>query len=449
MIALVNLEAEQELIGNLLSENALFDMTADIIEPDDFSVPLHGRIYETALGEVMAGKSANPVTLKQMFADDQDMAASGGASYLLNLIGMAGFCNVREMATHIRDLSVRRFMQDGLTSAAGMCGDLNTQATDIIDEADHALAVRAKDRIHQPTGDECIDELLAGYAAQHLGVKCCQIPAVDDLLGPMRPKQLVIGAGRPGMGKTAFALSYAIGAAEAGHGVLFVSLEMSSAELAARMVSDMCFGRGDPLPFNAVRDGTLSAKQRNMIGDAKAHMRKLPFQVIDAGSLTVSRLGMLVRRHARRMAARGHKLELVVVDYLQLLSADGRGKSAYETVSEVSRGLKAMAKDNNLAVLALAQLSREVEKRPDKRPQLSDLRDSGQIEQDADAVLFLLRNEYYLRQCEPDAGDGKRLDWERLMADAEGKIEFILAKRRNGVTGSAVGSFHGAFQAVR
>ncbi len=448
MADLVNIEAEQHLLGTLLAENSLFDTAADTLEPDDFSEPLHGRLYEAALGMVMAGKVASPVTLKPLFDGDPALDDLGGIGYLIELTAQAGFSDARDLAKHLRDLSLRRFMQGGLERAAMMCGDANVPATEIIDVADHALAVRAKDQIHQPTGDECIAELLAGYASQHLGVKCGQIPAVDELVGPLRPKQLVIAAGRPGMGKTAFALSYAIGAAQSGHGVLFVSLEMSSAELAARMVSDMCFGRGDPLPFSAVRDGTLSRVQRNMIDDARSHMRRLPFQVIDAGSLTVSRLGMLVRRHARRMAARGQKLELVVVDYLQLLSADGRGKSTYEAVSEISRGLKALAKDNDIAIMALAQLSREVEKRADKRPQLSDLRDSGQIEQDADAVLFLLREEYYLRQCEPD-NPADRLDWEALLSEAQGRIEFILAKRRNGVTGNAVGEFHGAFQAVR
>lgn len=448
MADLYNMEAEQQLLGNLLAENSLFDVAADVIEPHDFAHDLHGRIYEAALLDAMAGKKPSPVTLIPIFEGDEQLKAAGGIGYLAQLSAMAGITDTRELASHLRDLSLRRHMHEGLREAAELCSDMQANATQIIDLADHALAVRTKDSIHQPTGDECIGELLAGYDSLHLGVRCGQIPAVDELVGPMRPKQLVIAAGRPGMGKTAFALSYALGAANAGHGVLFVSLEMSSAELAARMVSDLCFDDGK-LPFSAVRDGNLTGRQRNMIQDARGHMRRLPFQVIDAGSLTISRLGMLVRRHARRMAAKGHKLELVVVDYLQLLSADGRNKSAYEAVSEVSRGLKALAKDNDLAVLALAQLSREVEKRPDKRPQLSDLRDSGQIEQDADAVLFLLRNEYYLRQCEKEPGTPERGDWERLMADAEGKIEFILAKRRNGVTGSAMGDFHGAYQAVR
>ena len=251
------------------------------------------------------------------------------------------------------------------------------------------------------------------------------------------------------MGKTALALSYAIGAAQQGHGVLFVSLEMSSTELAARMVADLCFNGNDGVPYNAIRDGVLNDWQADKVCKARDTMHRLPFHVVDAGQLTVGRLNTLIRRHARKMAARGHKLELVIVDYLQLLSSDARGRSNYETVSEVSRGLKAAAKDHGVAVFALAQLSREVEKRPDKRPQLSDLRDSGQIEQDADAVLFLLRPEYYHWQAEPEKDTSAWDKWEAELREMLGAIEFILAKRRNGVTGATFGSFYGTYQAVR
>ena len=158
----------------------------------------------------------------------------------------------------------------------------------------------------------------------------------------------------------------------------------------------------------------------------------------------------MIRRTKRRMAAQGSSLDLVVVDYLQLLRAnETRGKSQYEQVSEISRTLKAIAKETGVAIMALAQLSREVEKRPDKRPMLSDLRDSGQIEQDADLVLFLFREEYYLSKEKPPQHNEKYTDWQGAIADARGKIDFIVAKRRNGVEGTATGRFHGEFQAVR
>jgi replicative DNA helicase len=447
--ALVNLEGEQELLGLLLSTNPLIDSVADLIEANDFAEPAHQRIYDTALDEVMKGRPANPVTLRGLLADDPGVKALGGG-YLAELTGAAIYSHstAPDLARHLRELALRRFMRDGLSEASAVCGDLNTSPAEIIDLADQALAIRAKDHIHQPTGAECFDELIDGFGREDKGV-LSGIECLDGLLGHMRPKQLIIGAGRPGMGKTALALSYALGAARRGHGVLFVSLEMSSTELAGRMAADMCFDGQEGVPFSAIRDGKLNNWQMSRVIDAQSRMRGLPFQVIDAGSLTTGRLNMLARRHARRMKARGQKLELVIVDYLQLLSPDTKGRSNYEAVSEVSRNLKALAKDNEVAVLALAQLSREVEKRTDKRPMLSDLRDSGQIEQDADAVLFLLRPEYYLRQAEPDQMDPDRAKWEHALQQVRGQLEFILAKRRNGTTGHASGEFHAAYQAVR
>jgi replicative DNA helicase len=247
---------------------------------------------------------------------------------------------------------------------------------------------------------------------------------------------------------TAVAVSYALGSAQNGHGVLFATLEMSSRELAGRMAADMCYRDGRGIPYGAIRKGSLDEWQRKQVTRAGQHMCTLPFQVVEKGNLTTGRLNMLIRRHKRRMEAKGQKLELVVVDYLQLMRPDRRG-SKYEDVSEVSMALKAMAMDHGVAIMALAQLSRLVEQRPDKRPQLSDLRDSGQIEQDADVVLFLLREEYYLRLTEPDESDPKRAGWEASMDTARNRIEFIVAKRRNGETGTAIGQFHGAFQAVR
>lgn len=247
---------------------------------------------------------------------------------------------------------------------------------------------------------------------------------------------------------TAVALSYSIGAAMNGHGVLYVSLEMSSAELGARMAADLCFNGRDGVYFSDIINRRVKPADRERLKIAQGMASDLPLAVIDAGSLHVNRLGAIVRRQARRFAARGEKLSLVVVDYLQLLSAD-KGKGAYEAVSQISRALKALAKEQDIPVLALAQLSREVEKRTDRRPQLSDLRDSGQIEQDADTVMFLLRNEYYLRKEQPEMTSPDYMKWEQAMQDHAGKIEFICAKRRNGETGKALGAFHGAFQAVR
>lgn len=448
MADLANIEMESAVLAGMMQANDLIDRVCDVLSPEDFSNPMHGRIYSALVRERSLGKPANPIALRGYFEADEDMKALGGPVYLARLNADPNGMFAWDFVGQILDLAIRQRMQAGLRLAADACSDLEATVSEIVEFADAAMNTTGKDTIHQPTGAECFDELIAGFNEPSHGVTS-GIASLDDLIGQMRPKQLVIGAGRPGMGKTALALSYALGAALAGHGVLFVSLEMSSRELAARMAADMCFDGREGVPYSAVRDGTLNDHQRRRVADARNKMAQLPFQVVDAGSLTTGRLAMLVRRHARRMAAKGHKLELVIVDYLQLLSPDSKNRSAYEAVSEVSRALKALAKDQSVAVFALAQLSRAVENRPDKRPQLADLRDSGQIEQDADAVLFLLRAEYYLHQCEPDPIDPKHIAWKELMEENRGKIEFILAKRRNGVTGTAMGDFHGAFQAVR
>lgn len=450
MSELFNLEAEAELLGQILCGDVLFDRVADALDEQDFYEPVHQRIFAAVAHETARGKRATPVTLKPYFDGDPAIQQLGGITYLAKLSARTtiGLLDVRDLSDQLRELSQRRRIQVGLATASAACADLDINLGEIVGHVDSAFA-DTKDTIHQPTGAECFDELLAGFAENAAGVACSRIPELDGILGPLRPKQLVVGAGRPGMGKTAVALSYALGAAMNGHGVLFVSLEMSSRELAARMAADLCFDDGQGIPFAAIRDGDVRPDQHKLISEAGSYMRGLPFQVVDAGHLTLGRLSSLVRRHARRMAANGHKLELVVVDYLQLLSPDQRGRSNYEAVSEVSRGLKALAKDAGVSVMALAQLSREVEKRPGRRPQLADLRDSGQIEQDADAVFFLLRPEYYLRQEEPDQLDPKRAEWEHALRQCAGQIEFIVAKRRNGTTGTAIGRFYGAYQAVR
>jgi replicative DNA helicase len=451
-MSLANWEAEADLLGGLLVNNACAEDVADLIAADDFALDLHARMFEVILSETAKGRGISSVALKSFFEGDGALDAMGGVPYLARLTSQpasAIYSVAVDTARMLSDLANRRRIQAGLKTAADACDDLTNTTGEIIAHADAAISLERGDGIHQPTGGEALDELLASYEQKQVGVRCQVIPELDELLGPMRPKQLVIGAGRPGMGKTAMALSYALGAAEAGHGVLYVSLEMSSTELAARMAADLCFHGDGGVYYSNIRDGDLTPGQMMAVRKAQMKAHQLPLQVVDAGSLTMGRLNRLVRRHARRMAANGYKLELVVVDYLQLLHPDSKGRSTYEAVSEVSRGLKAMAKDNDLAVFALAQLSRSVENRPDKRPQLSDLRDSGQIEQDADAVLFLMRLEYYLKQDEPDQCDPKYPDWKVKMDAARGEIEFILAKRRNGETGTAFGRFHGAYQAVR
>lgn len=444
-----NVLAEMELLGALLIENSIFDIVADHVTADDFAEAVHQRIFTTAYTQFAQVGFANAASLKPFFDGDEGIKQLGGIVYLAQLSQSgAGLLGAGEIAKQIADLAKRRRMIAGLQESIAVALDLNADLGDAIGLADNAVSEGEQDAVRDLSAAECFDEMLVAYDRHETGITCGLMPSLDHVLGRLVQPDLIIGAGRPGMGKTAVALSYARGAAEKGHGVLFVSLEMRGRQLAQRMAADYCYDR-DPIPHAKIRDGRLCREERAMVAAARDAMREIPLHVIDAGSLTVGRLNSLIRRKKRRLAARGQSLDLVVVDYLQLLRPDTRHRSPYEAVSEVSRSLKAMAKDNEVTIMALSQLSREVEKRSDKRPMLSDLRDSGQIEQDADTVFFLLRDEYYLNKEEPPKNNEKYADWQVALADARGKIEFIVAKRRNGVEGTATGRFYGEYQAVR
>ncbi len=448
--ALINLEAEAALLGALMQSNGLIDRIADNLSSEDFAEPVHSRLFSAIVREASLGRSATPVTLKSYFDSDGDpIRALGGLSYLAGLTGDgSGLLAPYDLCRLVGDLAQRRRMQDGLSAAALGCADLEATMAEIIAHADAAVSIMSGDSVIEMTGGECVAALIKSFGEPRRGVTSGAIGCLDDVLGPMRPKQLIIGAGRPGMGKTAVALSYGLGAAHRGHGVLYVSLEMSNGELGERMLSDQCYDGMSGVQTSAITAGRLNDKDLRRVHDAAAVIDSLPFKLIDTGGLQIGRLNMLIRRNKRRMAAKGQKLELVIVDYLQLLRADKK-VSRYEEITEISMALKAMAKEHNVAIFALAQLSREVEKRADKRPQLSDLRDSGQIEQDADAVVFLYRAEYYLRQAEAEYEGEKRAEWEAALHKVAGLIDFNIAKRRNGVTGSTTGRFYTAYQAVR
>lgn len=443
-----SVETEAAIIGAMLLDSRLIEQAADRLTEEDFSEQFYGHVFGLLVKQHGQGMSANAFSLRPLLSDDGFKALvtlSGTAAAGAGIMGFKGHCE------QVSDLAKRRRLSDALTDVMAEASACERPLADIVEAADAALvgALGSGDGTASMTAAQCIGEALEAMAEGDKGVRCHSIPTLDKLLGPIKPKQLVIEAARPGMGKTAAALSYAVGAARAGHGVLFVSLEMSAEELGARMAADMTFDGKTGVPYRALANADATTAQQRRIADVALEADSLPLVIEDLPTVTIGRLNMLVRRHARRMAGRGQKLEMVIVDYLQLVRPDHREASPYAAISEVSRGLKQIAKANAVGVMALAQLSRECEKRPDKRPQLSDLRDSGQIEQDADAVIFLYREEYYLRQSEPAQNDPKRYEWEGALSACEGEIEFICAKRRNGVAGKASASFFGAYQAVR
>lgn len=434
-----------------MQESRLIDQVADALAADDFYEPLHQRIYQAILSEHSLGRRADPITLRPFFDQDEDMRSVGGPGYLIKLAGsIAVVIGAKGFAVQIRGLAQRRRAIDGLQQIVAAMADCSTEIDDVLADADGLLTgLNEPDAPTEVTAGQAVKAVIEQFSEPVTGTFCGVICDLDRLIGRVRRKKLVIIGGRPGMSKTATAISYALGAAELGHGVLFISLEMGADELGGRIVADACHRMGDAVPYEVINDRRPNREQTRQIARAHARVDALPLKLVDRGSLTPGQLDVLVRRYKRRFAATGHTLDLVIVDYLQLMKPDGKTGSRYEDVSEISRRLKQCAKTQDVAVMALAQLSRKVEERPDKRPNLADLKESGQIEQDADVVLFLYRAAYYAELAKPDPRSPDMLEWERKYADIRDRLEFILAKRRDGRRGNALGYFFGEHQAVR
>lgn len=444
---IANVEAEAALLGAMMMSPPVIDQAADRVAAEHFAEPLHGRVFAAILASHSAGKPANPVTLKPQFEGDEAMRELGGPlAYLGNLTGSgASIIGASGFADQVRELAQRRQIAERAREVIAAAEDGAVELPTVVELLDAASAEAGH---NEATGVGCsaaeaLRLVIDGMDAPVTGTLCPTLPSLNALIGPMRPTQLVVGAGRPGMGKTAVALSYALGVADKGHGVLMFSLEMGAEQLGERMAAQLA-----EVPHEAIRDRTTTTEQRREVCRAYDRIGKLPFQIVDRPGVSLAQVRRLVRRWKRRFEARGQKLELVIIDYLQLMGGSLKN-GRYELVSEISRGLKELAKTEGLCVFALSQLNRAVEGRPDKRPNLSDLRESGQIEQDADAVIFFLRLAYYLEQAEPPIGDPERDKWETNLAACRNDIEMICAKRRNGRTGTRTAQFLGEIQAVR
>ena len=447
-----NVEAECGLLGALMLDNRLIDRAADIVRPGDFAEPFMGRLFAAILKEHSLNKSANPVTLKPYFEGDPALKELGGIGFLAKLTGSgATLIGAIDFAGQIAELGARRRFSEALLTCAAECENYERDLNGLAGLAESAIAeaLKTEGGAQSMSAAAAVEANLDAQFEDAPGVTCGIIPSLDLALGAICPGDSVILAGRPGMGKTALALSYAHGVAEKGDGVCFASLEMRAAQLGGRLACDVLFDGPDQIPYKAISENRCDAMQRRAMARAAHRISDWPLWIEDLPSATVARLAAIVRKHKRRLAARGKILKLVIVDYLQLLSPDRRGKSLYEETSMVSRGLKSLAKAEGVGIMTVCQLSRDVETRPDKRPRNSDLRDSGQIEQDADAICFVLRREEYLKRDQPDPDSAEWVDWRHDFDRAHGKIEFIVTKRRAGETSVGHGLWYGQFQAVR
>ena len=457
-----SIEAEQQLLGAILTNNDVYDRVASIIGAQHFYDPVHARIYETAAARIAKNNLASPVTLKAFLEEDEGLKELGGPTYLVRLAGAAisGFA-VRDYAQMIYDLAIRRELislgHDIAGKAARM--DVESEPRDQIVEAEQQLYKLSEqgqtERGFQSFLRAVTDAVNVANAAYQRdgglsGVSSGLID-MDKMLGGLHKSDLLILAGRPSMGKTSLATNIAFNVAKAykrgkrhdgtegaidGGVVGFYSLEMSAEQLAARILSE-----ASEIPSQQIRSGDMTESEFRKFVEAAKQLESCPLYIDDTPALPISQLAARARRLKRT-----HGLDVLIVDYLQLVRGTGRSENRVNEISEITMGLKAIAKELDIPVIALSQLSRQVESREDKRPQLSDLRESGSIEQDADVVMFVFREEYYVEREKPsDEKLEEMAAWQERMERLHGKAEVIIGKQRHGPIGTIELSFEGRF----
>jgi replicative DNA helicase len=455
-----NLAAEAAVLGAILFDNNVYQYIADILRPVDFYAPAHNLLYEVASNMIQTGRVADGVTLREHFEQKEKLTEIGGGKYLVDLLDAAAFGpEVKDYARIIRDLAIRRELirvGAGIQAQSLVPEDEDTGST-LINKAERALFELAErgssERGFSSFAEALAESLVTAEAAFKRGGKIAGIPTalrdLDQQLGGFHRSDLLILAGRPSMGKTSLATNIAYNVAKAykyetqedgshktldGGIVAFFSLEMSSEQLATRILAERT-----EISSHKIRQGDLSKADFERLSDATVEMQNLPLYIDDTGGISIGELTARARRLRRSVG-----LDLIVIDYLQLITASSTGSNVnrVQEVTQITTALKALAKDLNVPVLALSQLSRAVEQRDDKRPQLSDLRESGSIEQDADIVMFVFREEYYLQRTEPPAdpndpsSNEKWKAWRTRLDQVFGTAEVIVSKQRHGPIGT-------------
>ena len=466
-----NVPAEQALLGALLANNRAFERVSEFLAPEHFADPINGRIYQAIARRIEQNQIADPITLRGEFEHSGILEEVGGTAYLAQLLtAMVGIINASDYGQAIYDAWVRRQLIDigevVVNNAFGAEAELDgTKQIEAAEQQLFDLATRGRSDDRMVSFKKALTAAIDNAAAafkQPGGVSglTTGLRDLDKKTGGLHKSDLLILAGRPGMGKTALATKIAFGAArslmtepvalegrppkKAGSVIIF-SLEMSSEQLATRLLAEESRVSGE-----RIRKGEIGEREFARFVGVSKELQSLPLYIDDTPAISLS----AVRTRCRRIA-RTRGLSLVVIDYLQLMrpSPGTRAESRVLEISAITMGLKALAKELEIPVLALSQLSRAVESREDKRPQLSDLRESGSIEQDADAVMFVYRDEYYLQQRAPKQMAFDREDqfqtavdkWQRDMESVHNKAELILEKQRHGPTGKIELFFEGEF----
>lgn len=450
--------AEAAVIGALLRDDTLIDRAADKLRAEDFSDFTLGMVFSTIAGMRSQEEIATPITVAQKFANDEEMTARGGAKYLAQLASSDTVDRGLGYVDHLLELSRRRFLASATAEIRPQLADTSISLDAIVGQMESAMSGVLFWTASRPAiafgqaWDAAIKKIEAiGSGKEERGIIIPDFVEWNDIVGGgMLAGQLILLGGRPGMGKTATALTVARRTAEAGHGVLFISREMPVEQLMMRLVADMLFEAGSTATLDHVLNGRLSFTDYRLATAIRERIDSWPLVFEEPATLNVDRVGPLIRRHQREMQQRSVKLGLVVVDYLGLLDPPQRRSNREQEMGDTSREMKNVARATGVTLLALAQLNRKVEEREDKRPLLSDLRDSGSLEQDADTVVFVYRAEYYLRQTEPDQHDAKKREgWEIEMAAERDRLDVYSAKVRQGATQRRKVYFFGARQAIR
>jgi len=446
-----NLEAEQALLGSLMFDNAVFERLSDRLRGSHFYEPFHQRLFDAIEDHIRQGLLAEPTILMERFKQDPAFQEFGGLRYLADLVDRAPpAANAPDYARVVYDLALRRDLIRIGGEIIKEAPNPETPADEQIEQAEqtlYSLAETGKPSSGFVSFSHALSGAveMAGEAYQREGKLAGLATRLDDLdqkLGGLHPSDLLILAGRPSMGKTALATNIAFNVARNyrweptpdggrktvdGGVVAFYSLEMSAEQLAMRILADASGVSSDKL-----RKGEIDASDFGKIRDAAIEIGESPLYIDATGGLSISKLAA----RARRLKRMEHGLDLIVVDYLQLVTTgENSQKNRVQEVSEITGGLKALAKELNVPIIALSQLSRQVEQREDKRPQLSDLRESGSIEQDADCVMFVYRESYYLGRAEPREGTEEHLKWQEDMDRLQHQAEVVIGKQRHGPIG--------------
>ncbi len=457
-----SIEAEQQLLGGLLNNNDLYYSLEDKVDPEHFYDPVHSRIFEIVSTRIKNGKLASAVTVNTFLTEDEGLKELGGSSYLAQLMaGSVASSAIKDYSKLVYDLAIRREL-------IILGQEISSRAQSIkVDEQPEEQIILAEQNLYKigdsgksETGFKSFLKALGeavqvANAAHHRDGNLAGISTgfidLDKKMGGLHSSDLIILAGRPSMGKTSLATNIAYniaksfkkndnadGTSETVNGgiVGFYSLEMSAEQLAARILSETA-----EIPSEQIRRGDMTESEFRRFVEAAKSIESSPLFIDDTPALTIAQLASRARRLKRT-----HGLDALIIDYLQLVRAGSSRDNRVNEISEITQGLKAIAKELNIPVIALSQLSRQVENRDDKRPQLADLRESGSIEQDADVVLFVYREEYYKEREKPSDHDLEKMAiWQEEMDRLHGRAELILGKQRHGPIGTVELSFEGKY----